>query len=130
MGKKSGHVIPVTLAVDGKLTPSVLGGKTFQGIIRISGASPPNPDNNRVVTVIFYKNEDYGAMIYGYWEKNGTPVTRGYGVIFTNNDFSKVTITIWAKNDLMISAPAQNRPQALGISNELMRGYLHGYVLK
>jgi hypothetical protein len=71
LGKGSGHVIPVTLAVDGKLSHSLFGGKTFQVTIHISGASVPNPDNNRQLTVRFNKNDDYGAMVYGYWERNG-----------------------------------------------------------
>lgn len=137
VGNQSGHVVPVIIDVNGKVTHSLLGGKTFQGTIQLSGSTVHNPDNFKALTILFSNNHDYGPMIYGYWEKNGTPINRGYGELFTNNDFSQITIAVWTKvgarsagKDLMLTAPAQDRPQALSISNVLMKEYLHGYVLK
>jgi hypothetical protein len=77
--------------------------------------------------------------------ENGTPQMYPYGIIFINKDFSKVSIMKYqddkdgadtstrgwgAEDGLMISAPANNRKQALEISNELMGKYLQGYILK
>lgn len=129
------HIVPVTIRVHGTLRRSLTGLRTFQGILRISGASVSHPDDNRPLTIRFDSN-GAGIMAYGY-DLHGRPITHGAGVVFINHDMSRLTIQEftpgagWTATDgLTISAPARGRSEALQISNELMKKWLKGYVLQ
>ena len=133
-GVASATVKPVTVQVNGTLQRSIRGILTFQGIIKLEGNTQTNPDNNRPLTVHFNGPGGMGFMVYGYYT-NGTPVTRAYGNIFLNHNFSKLVILEskggWTAIDgLTIAAPASNRSQALSISNKLMKGWLNGHTVK
>jgi hypothetical protein len=80
-------------------------------------------------------------LIYAYVEQ-GKLRTYSYGQIFINEDFSQFTIRkyeieettayssrgSWNPEDgYMLSAPAQNREEALSISNELSGEFMPGY---
>lgn len=132
-GTGHNNVTPVKVNVNGSLRKSITGLTTFRGIIRVTGATQPNPDNSRQLTIDFDR-DGYAVMTYGYYVQ-GTPIVHSYGVIFINHDFSKVTIlenkTGWiAANGLTISAPATDRNQAVNMSNQLMKTWLKGYVLR
>lgn len=133
-GARNGAAKPVTVQVNGKLQRSIKGILTFQGTIRLEGNTQPNSDNNMPLTVHFDNPGGIGFMVYGFFT-NGTPVTRAYGQIFINDNFSEVAILEskvgWTTTDgLTIAAPAFNRSQALSISNNLMKGWLNGLVVK
>ncbi|MDB5084558.1 MAG: hypothetical protein JWN30_1444 [Bacilli bacterium] len=139
LGTAQSDVIPIIIDINGKLSRSLKGNRTFIGTIHITGASIPNPDENRQLQIKF-DNKGQGRMVYGYFE-SGTPFMHEYGIIFTNNDFSTFTIEEFvpegngsggwmASNGLMMSGPASNRTQALNISNDLMKDVLRGYILK
>jgi hypothetical protein len=135
LGTEPNQVVPVAIQIHGTVRKSLTGSQTFQGTVGVLGASVPNPDNDRPVEIRFDANGG-GYIVYGY-DEHGSPVTRAYGVLFTNNNFSKLTIgefrpgTGWAAaNGLTISAPADDRAQAVKISSELMKRFLNGYALK
>ncbi|KAA0965752.1 hypothetical protein FQ087_05585 [Sporosarcina sp. ANT_H38] len=132
---------PITIHIDGKLQQSLTGSKTFKGSIDIDHEKIPVPEDQRGLEIKFLDNGG-GHIVYGYIE-DGRPGTYGYGVLYTNSNFSEVTITILQKdetdqtnrgwtseNGQMITAPAANRAEALKISNELMQDYLKGNSLK
>ncbi|MBP0724088.1 hypothetical protein J5Y03_02685 [Bacillus sp. RG28] len=125
-----GKTKSVQINVQGKLQHSLLGNKTFVGKIGFKGVSYPNKDSNRQLKIKFQENGS-GNIIYAYY-KNGTPVINSYGVLFINNDFSKVSIQVFkpdndggktwfAKNGLIISGPAKSIDKALEIANDLMK---------
>lgn len=132
---------PITIHIDGKLHQSLTGSKTFKGTIEIDGERVPVPDDHRALVIKFLDNGG-GPIVYRYIE-NGRPGTYSYGVLYTNSNFSEVTITTFQKdetdlsndgwtseNGQLITAPAANRTEALKISNELMQDYLKGNSLK
>jgi hypothetical protein len=60
-----------------------------------------------------------------------------YGSMFTNHRFNEFTILEYQANagwnsghGLTISAPAKSRAEALKLSNQLMKPYLNGHLLK
>lgn len=124
----------VAIQAKGTLQKSIRGTLTFVGTIKVSGATQPNPENSRTLTIHFNNSGGYGVMAYG-WYVNGKGFTREYGLIFTNHNFTEVTIlennTLWtATNGLTIAAPASTRSKAISISNSLMKGWLNGNALK
>ncbi len=138
LGAGQHHANPVRIQIDGQLRRGLTGRRTFRGIISIEGTSVPNSDNRRQLKIEFGTNGQ-GLIQYAYF-KNGTPIIYTYGSIFANNNFSNITIQEFrinkndegwnAANGLMISGPANNRSQALNISNELMKSWLQGYTLR
>lgn len=132
---------PITIHIDGKLYQSITGSKTFKGTIDIDDEKIPVPEDQRGLEIKFLDNGG-GHIVYGYIE-NGRPGTYGYGVLYTNSNFSEVTVATFQKNETvlsnrgwssengqMLTAPAVNRSEALKISNELMQNYLKGNTLK
>ncbi|MGM0884055.1 MAG: hypothetical protein ACQEXQ_23840 [Bacillota bacterium] len=132
----------ININIKGKLYMSITGNKNFKGTIDIEGEDIPVPENQRELEINFYK-ENNGVIVYSYIE-NGNPKLYQYGSIFTNSDFSKVTMLVTDKvnidgneggvwkveNGQMISVPAKNRAESISLSNELMNEYLKGYKLK
>jgi len=131
---------PVSITVNGYLNRNLDGTKEFRGTIQFSDGSMPKSDTSMHIT--FNKAGD-GLMIYDGIE-NGTPRFYTYGLIFTDDQFSKVSIIKfppvkngasnsrgWNMGDgELIAGPAKTREQALEISNELTGEYLRGYILK
>ncbi|MBO0586864.1 hypothetical protein [Sporosarcina sp. E16_8] len=142
LGTENNHFTePITIRIDGKLQQSLTGSKTFKGTIDIDDEKIPVPEDQRGLEIMFQDNGG-GPIVYSYFE-NGRPGTYGYGVLYTNSNFSEVTIATFQKdetdlsnrgwtseNGQMITAPAANRTEALKISNELMKDYLKGNSLK
>jgi hypothetical protein len=115
----------VTISIDGKVKRGLFGKKTFEGVLEIQGEELPVPKGERNLTIKFNEN-GFGIMGYaGFTDEK--PYTYGYGSIFANHDFTKVTILkgSWdAKDGNMITAPAKDYTEALNISNELMKDFL------
>lgn len=142
LGAENNHFMePITICIDGKLQQSLTGSKTFKGTTDIDDEKIPVPEDQRGLEIKF-QDDGGGHIVYGYFE-NGRPGTYGYGVLYTNSNFSEVTIATFQKdktdlsnrgwtseNGQMITAPAANRTEALKISNELMQVYLKGHSLK
>jgi len=142
LGAENNHFAkPLTILIDGKLHRSLTGSKTFKGTIDIDEEIIPVPDEQRGLEINFLDN-GRGIIVYGYIE-NGRPGLYSYGVLYTNSNFSEVTIATFqedetdptsrgwtSENGHMITAPAANRTEALKISNVLMRDYFNGITLK
>ncbi|OMF24151.1 hypothetical protein BK133_23335 [Paenibacillus sp. FSL H8-0548] len=130
---------PVAIHMDGTLKRSLTGKKTFKGTIDVEGEILPVPEDQRELEISF-RRDQAGIITYGYYE-NGQPRLYAYGVLYVNNDLSKVAIAIFDKDDegsggwtgedgWMITAPAVDRTSALTAANELMKDYLGGNLLK
>jgi hypothetical protein len=123
---------PVAVSVKGQMKRSIVGVRTFTGVIDIEGEYIPVPEKNRELKLTLSNND--GAYLHYSYIQNGQLKSFTYGNLFVNDDFSKIAITKYTKTDpnnfgwnsgdgYMISAPAQNRDDALGISNELLKDY-------
>lgn len=130
-------VKPVTLQVTGTLQTSLLGVRTFNGLIDIHGVPVSNVVGHGM-TVQMFSNAMLGGIIT--YVDSKTQQVNQFGELFSNRQFNEFTITVfqadkhgfgWSgANGLMISAPAQNRTQALHISNHLLESqFLHGHPL-
>lgn len=121
---------PTAISVHGELKKSIRGVRTFQGTIDIEGENIPVPEENRKLELRFSKQGET-QLFYRYFD-NGSFKQFLYGILFINKDFSKIAIMKYQRNPdghgggwnggdgYMISAPAQNREEALEISNELL----------
>ena len=137
LGQGETVIHPVSLQIHGRLHGTWTGQRTFVGTISIEGARIPNPDNHHRL-VIHFRPDGEGPMTYAYLD-NGKPVTRTYGMMFASHNFRTLTIEEFSpqgkhkgwnsRNGFIISAPAQNRSEALRISNLLMKDTLHGFTL-
>ncbi|MEH7349362.1 hypothetical protein [Gottfriedia acidiceleris] len=133
LGSDHDQVNSVTIKIKGKLHQSLLGKRKFVGLIDVKGANYPNPNKDRKLEIAFDQN-GMGTIEYVYF-KNGHPKIDSYGILFANNDFKKVTIgeyrenhdgKSWSgKDGWMITGTANSKSEALIISNELMKKFLH-----
>lgn len=134
-GSAQHQVKTVTLEINGTLHTSLLGKQTFDGTVNILGTTVPNRDNGKPLTIVFNADLTGGEIIYFNWK---TKKFYDYGSMFTNHRFNQFTIleyqsdgSGWSSgNGVTISAPAQTRSQAVQISNDLMKNYLNGNLLK
>jgi len=110
---------------EGTLSNTILFGKRFKGNIFIN--SILINQNNEDIKIAFNKHNK-GKIEQTYYDSKKNVVnTISFGVIFTNKDFSKITITefyniktlSYYKRPFEITAPANNQIQALEIYNEL-----------
>lgn len=134
------YVKPAAVSVNGKMQKSILGVKTFKGVIDIEGENIPVPEENRELELRFSEHGE--AQLFYRYIKSGNFKQFLYGIIFINNDFSKIAIMKYqanpddngggwnGSNGYMISAPAQNRDEALKISNELLDDFYTKFTLK
>ena len=128
----SEEVEDVELSIDGYLSKGLFKGDKFEGTITIGDEKLSKLDmrfDKRGTTVLFYYDDSSGDYA-------------AYGTIFTNDLKKEFTITIlekdnqegqklWSgKDGLMISAPANNREEALALSNKLMDEVLIDFELK
>lgn len=128
----SEKVEDVELSIDGYLSKGLFKGDKFRGTITIGEKQLSKLDmrfDKRGSTVLFYYDDKTGDYI-------------AYGTIFTNDLKKEFTITVLEKDDqegqklwsgkegLMISAPANNREEALALSNKLMDEVLIDFKLK
>jgi|GEM_PF-4498415 len=129
-GHPGARTVRVTVAVRGTVWRALDGAQTFRGILRLTGATRPNPDNDRPLTVHFGP-DGLGVMAYAYYT-DGRGIVRAYGVLFAGGGLRDIVILVgnWSAADgLTIAAPATGRRQALRVSSALMKRWLNGYVL-
>lgn len=131
----------VTIQVKGTLQNSLTGTKTFKGTIGIEGEDIPTPEEQKQLAITF-DNRNLGILMHPN-PPNYKPPYLSFGAIYINDDFSQFSINISVKDELnpgyrhwnsgdgfIISAPAQNRSQALKVSNEVMKPSIQGYTLE
>lgn len=130
---------PVAIHMYGTMKRSLTGKGMFKGTIDVVGEILPVPADKRKLKINFNRDHS-GQIIYGYYE-DGQPWVYSYGVIYVNNDLSKITIAVFDKDEaggggwtgadgLMITAPADDRTNALKVANELMNDVLEGNPVK
>ncbi|MFC4099006.1 hypothetical protein [Paenibacillus xanthanilyticus] len=146
---------PESLTIDGKVTRSWTGKRTFEGTISSAGSTLDLPKNGEAVTVHFDR-DGYGPVVSGGIEHAGTaeakPFVDTHGILFASDDFSSVTLLLhtkeagavesdgggWNGDDgFLFAGPATTREEALAVSNAMMASFLKrlledqgGFVLK
>lgn len=133
--ENSDYIEPVTISIDGTMQKSITGGRTFKGRIDVHEHDIPVPEDSREL-VITFRESGLGDIIYHYVE-SGRPYLYTYGVLVTNDDLSELTILYynregelasggkWTSDDgYMITAPADNRTDALEIADRLLADFV------
>ncbi|MFB9328888.1 hypothetical protein ACFFSY_23380 [Paenibacillus aurantiacus] len=140
--ENSGSVQPESVTINGKVTRSWTGRRTFQGTIGSASGTIDLPKNGEEVTVNFDRN-GYGPVVRGGIEHAGTaeakPFVDTHGILFASDDFSSLTLLRHTKeagaddkagggwngeDGFMFAGPAKTREEALAVSNELMAPFL------
>lgn len=126
------------VSIKGKVYRSFNGDRTFKGRIDLEGEEIPERAGETESKK--FRGIEYYWILYHYADKDGKPRQHMMGNLFMNDDFSKIAIAMfdheedrtgWSGDSgLMVAAPASNREEAVALSNEIMREYLNGYVLK
>jgi len=130
---------PIHVTIKGKVHRSLLGDRTFKGIVELEGEELPVPQNQRQLELKFYK--EFGAVIIYAYNDRGAPRFHSVGTIYFDKHFNNATIALLEKKDntgsswsaadgLMITVPATNRQEAVSKSNEIMGKYINGYILE
>lgn len=130
---------PIHVTIKGKVHRSLLGDRTFKGIVELEGEELPVPQNQRQLELKFYK--EFGAVIIYAYNDRGAPRFHSVGTIYFDKHFNNATIALlepkentgssWSAADgLMITVPATNRQEAVSKSNEIMGKYINGYILE
>lgn len=130
---------PLKVSIQGKLYRNLKGDRIFKGTVELEGEENPVPEEQRSLEITKFRGTDYYWLVYHYIA-DAKPRTFSQGNLYANGDFSKIAIALFtregdgghwgAEDGLMIAAPASNREEAVALSNELMREFLGGYVLK
>ncbi|WP_422657448.1 hypothetical protein ACK8P5_17005 [Paenibacillus sp. EC2-1] len=126
----------ITVNIDGRMNRNWKGERIFTGSILVEGEEISVPPDQRELEVRFPKNSYHQLIIY-HGIHNSSIYQFPYGDLFTNEDLSELTITRfeetpsgikgWDSEDgLMISAPAEDRAEALEISNRYFKAYWMG----
>jgi hypothetical protein len=123
----------IDINVNGYFSRGLFKGDRFEGTINIGDKELQKLD------MMFAK--DKGGILFYYDETTGDYTS--HGQIYFDNKREKIAITVfdqsrqdkskknWSSNNgLMISAPANNRAEALEISNELLKETLENKLLK
>lgn len=119
----------IKVSINGNLTKVLFKEDNFQGKIIINNTEMSKLDINFDKLgrgIIYYYDE-----IYGEYRTYGTLITSNIKENFTicvleENKEIKGTASWSSRDGLMVSAPAENRVEALKISNELMKSPLEG----
>lgn len=130
---------PIHVTIKGKVHRSLLGDRTFKGIVELEGEEMPVPQNQRQLELKFYK--EFGAVIIYAYNDRGAAKHHSVGTIYFDKHFNNATIALleqkentgssWSAADgLMITVPATNRQEAVNKSNEIMGKYINGYILE
>ena len=121
----------IKISFDGYLSKRLFKGDKFQGTINIG--------NKKFVRVFMEFSNRSDAFVQYYDESLGE--YKIYGDMISSNIKERLTISVWeatnnggsawsSKNGLVVSAPANNRSEALVISNKLMKNFLNSVELK
>lgn len=103
----------VQIEIDGVYSRKILGGFKFEGDLYIDNLKLKCSISDNSHGILFSKSES------GYLQ--------GYGAVYMHDGFDKLSIIFdgWNTSDgITIAAPAQNRQEALKVSNEVMKEFL------
>src|SRR5690606_2590356 len=116
------YSVHTSIVVEGTLTRSLTGDRTFRGKIEIVDDSMYDSEKVKLIDLKFFRNTNNSALIQ-YQNVGKFLQTSALGTIYINNDFSKMAITrfvdiegthsqTWSGNDgFMFAAPATTRDE-------------------
>ena len=125
----------VKVHMDGKLQNYLFGKRKFEGKVELEGNNIPEVKGIDETGLELWAEDRFGVLTsYGSVDEEGNykPSVHFYGFVYVNKDFSQLTIMItpedesglWSETEqLVITAPAGNRDEAIEISNKLMEEY-------
>jgi len=132
----------IKMHIDGKLRKPIFGDIKFEGTVAFEGEMVPRLSEDRGELDLWYERGFGMVTSYGRTGEDGVliPDIYHYGNIYISSDFTQFTITIASRdsedkqgswsgtNGLMVTAPADNREEALEITNELLNDYHRDYI--
>jgi len=116
----------ITISVKGKLYTRFFSDPKFKGSIMIDNFEYTK--TSELIDITFFKSipQGWGALQYDFFD-NGTVNIESLGVIWMSDHFDKLTIWVYepldgdskSTTDLIISAPANSRKEAIQIVEQL-----------
>lgn len=123
----------IKIHLDGTLKNRIDGKKTFIGTVNFEGKELPRTPQDRTELELHYHGDHIGSIFSGFRiiDEAGRVEADifNFGTVYANAKFSQITITMltgennrtWSpSNGFMITAPANNREEAIKISQKLM----------
>ncbi|GGA60395.1 hypothetical protein [Ornithinibacillus halotolerans] len=122
--------------INGKLENRIFGKKKFDGKVVLEGDHLPPVQGIDEEGLQLWSEDRYGVLhSFGSVDADGnyTPSIHLYGIVFIDEDFSNFTIQInpvdeqqpWLESEqLMITAPASGREEAIKLSDQLMEEFM------
>lgn len=129
-----GIIERIKVHLDGKLQNHINGKRTFKGVINFEGSKVPQIPKDRTELKLYYDGHNFTTIFSGFRiiDDKGRiePNIFTYGWIYTDDKFSEFTIKVmndddqWSpSNGLMITAPANDRQEAMKMSQELIKKF-------
>jgi hypothetical protein len=129
-----GIIERIKVHLDGKLQNHINGKKTFTGVINFEGSKVPQIPKDRTELKLHYDGHNFTTIFSGFRiiDDKGRiePNIFTYGWVYTDDEFSGFTIKVMDDNDQwspsnghMITAPANDRQEAMKRSQELIKEF-------
>lgn len=132
----------VQVKIEGDIWREWNGVPKFVGTIDIEGEVPEVPNERKKVEVNLSEEAIERLIIYDYFDNEGLHMI-AYGRLYTDKSMERISINVFEETEgsaeggrgwdsgsgLVITAPAQNRQEALKIANELMEKTMDGQTL-
>lgn len=129
-----GIIERIKVHFDGKWKNHINGKRTFKGVIEIEGSKVPQIPKDRTKLELHYVGHNFTTIFSAFRiidEKGAVdPDIFTYGWVYTDDKFSEFTIKVmnddgqWSpSNGHMITAPAEDRQEAMKRSQELIKGF-------
>ncbi|WP_138417279.1 hypothetical protein [Aquibacillus sediminis] len=128
----------IKMRIDGRLRNPLFGKTRFDGTVEFEGEEVPRVPEDRGELELWFE-DGYGSVVsFGRTRADGVlePSIYYYGTVYSDNDFSQFTIAVYSRDTededrgswsaadgLMITAPAEDREQALKINQQLFNQY-------
>lgn len=131
------EVEPATIQIEGTYRRTLNGQRLFRGTLELEGDILPVP-KEQMTNRTFIARKGEGFLIVYHWFENGIGKSYSLGTLYADDDFRQITLTLfeqeqdsksgsWSGGDgLMLTAPAQDRTEALRLANKLMAIELKG----
>ncbi|MFC4776111.1 hypothetical protein ACFO9Q_04940 [Paenibacillus sp. GCM10023252] len=126
----------IKIQFKGKIRNQINGSKSFKGNLKFEGNEIPKVPEDRTELELLYHGGNFSSVFSGFRiiDEAGrvTADIYQYGMIYINNNFTEFTIALtnldneetWnPTNGLMITAPVDNREEAIKISQKLMNKF-------
>ncbi|MFF2484631.1 hypothetical protein [Paenibacillus sp. NPDC058071] len=132
---EEGIIENVKLHLNGKLRNHINGKKSFKGVVDVKGEKVPQIPKDQAELMLHYTGENFGSIVSPFRVNDDSGSIAAdmyfYGAAYINDAFSQFSIVLtndkdkqWTPTDgYMITAPAQNREEAIQISQALMKKF-------